>query len=134
MENFRQNIGGYGEVGNAERVDANRIHRQAHRQRLALAVEDRPARRLHVDNLLLLLQREALIFGMIENLKLDQPADDDERPDKKQSSKMVDALDRLFVHGACLAALLQPAVYCFISLVAWTFNAFAIVPCVEPSR
>ena len=83
-QNARQNLGRHAHVGNAQRVDEHRFHRDAHGQRLSGAVEDRPARRRDRHAQLLLLAGEPRIFLVMNHLQGDELRED--QPGPQQSA------------------------------------------------
>ena len=67
-------------------IDTDAVDRQAHRQALAVAVEDVAARRVDFDFVLLLLLGEPLVVFVVEDLEDDEPEPGERRPRGNRSA------------------------------------------------
>src|SRR5581483_2855561 len=89
-ENGRHQFGRDVDIRDEQRIDVNRFHRKAHRQALAVAVEDGAARRAYFDEVFLLLLGEMTEFVVAYYLKLNEAEENERGPDEGDSGQPAD--------------------------------------------
>ena len=91
IENTAQDLAGHGGIGDTTGIHAHRIYRQAHGQRLAVAVGDDAAGGGNFDVLEVLGVGHLVEFGVRENLQVDETPEDAGRPQYGTTHQQIEA-------------------------------------------